>query len=433
MKRTIFLLLIIIFAFTGCSGSILEDANTTTMQFYDGEIFNTTSNSTTTQSTTNEKILEADNYVEESTQYDIDIDEDVFTASWLTYLELFPSDSIGSEASYKLYIESIMQNLDEVGINNLFVQVRPFADAIYPSDYFPSTYLITGTQGDELNFDYLQAIIDVANEYDIAIHAWINPYRVLSSSNDVDELSDDNIAKQWIEQGSDNVIVLDSAIYFNPASSEVQELVLNGVRELLENYDIAGIHLDDYFYPSTDESIDETSYLAYTQSGGSLSLDDYRRENINNLMSALYTTVKSYSSDLILSVSPSGDIDKNYSEHYCDVRLWLSTQGYADMVISQIYYGFENETFPFEDCLNDWLDLKLNSSVDLCIGLALYKVGIEDAYAGDSGKTEWIDNDDIISRQVSLLLSEGCSGFALYKATSIDLTNENVKNELLNL
>lgn len=423
MKRIIFILLVIIFAFCGCSGSILETSNDTTLDLYGNSIYNS---STSSSSSDEEIILSADNYIQP-------LEQETFTASWLTYLELFPADSKNDETAYKQYIKDLMDKLVELSIDNLFVQVRPFADAIYYSDYFPSTYLVSGTQADELPFDYLQAIIEVASEYDIAIHAWINPYRVLSNSNDVDELSEDNIAYQWIQEDNGNVFVLDSSIYFNPASSEVQQLVLNGVRELLENYDIAGIHLDDYFYPSTDESIDQLQYETYTESGGSLSLAEYRRENVNNLMSALYTTVKSYSSDIILSVSPSGDIEKNYSEHYCDVRLWLSTAGYADMVIPQIYYGFLNETFAFESCLNDWIALNTNTNIDLCIGLALYKVGKEDVYAGDTGSSEWIDNDDILSRQVSLLLSSNCTGFSLYSITSIDFTDENVKNELLNL
>ncbi|MFI3141396.1 MAG: family 10 glycosylhydrolase [Clostridia bacterium] len=414
MKRIIFLMLIIIFAFCGCSGSVLESINDTTLELYDSVAID----ATTTSSSKSETILSAD---------------ETFSASWLSYLEMFPSECVDDERRYKLYIAQIMDNLVLSGIDNLFVQVRPFADSIYPSEYFPSSYLITGTQGDELAFDYLQAIIDVADEKEISIHAWINPYRVLVGSSDTSELSSDNIAVQWIEEESDNVMVLDTGIYFNPASTEVQELVLNGVRELLENYDLAGIHLDDYFYPSTDESIDSTSFEAYEKSGGTLSLSDFRRENINSLMSALYITTKSYNEDILVSVSPSGDIEKNYSEHYCDVSLWLSSEGYTDMVIPQIYFGFDNETFPYASCLNEWTSLNTEPDVLLVIGLALYKVGSTDEYAGENGIDEWVENDDIIANQVSLALENGCAGFALYKAVNIDFENEDIKKELNNL
>lgn len=414
MKRIIFLMLIIVFAFCGCSGSVLESLNDTTLELYDSVAID----STTTSSSKSETILSAD---------------EAFSASWLSYLEMFASDCVDDERRYKLYISQIMDNLAQTGIDNLFVQVRPFADAIYPSEYFPSSSWITGTQGDELAFDYLQAIIDVAAEKGISIHAWINPYRVLVGSNDTSELSSSNIALQWIEEGSDNVIVLDTGIYFNPASTQVQELVLNGVRELLENYDLAGIHLDDYFYPSTDEFIDSDSFEEYEKNGGTLSLADFRRENINSLMSAVYITTKSYNEDILVSVSPSGDIEKNYSEHYCDVSLWLSSTGYTDMVIPQIYFGFDNETFPYASCLSEWTSLNTDDDVLLVIGLALYKVGLTDVYAGENGTDEWLENDDIISRQVSLALENSCDGFALYKAVSIDFENEYIKAELENL
>ena len=165
-------------------------------------------------------------------------------------------------------------------------------------------------------------------------------------------------------------------------------------------------------------------------SGGTMSLDDWRRDNVNKLVSALYRTVKGYGSDKIFSISPAGNIDNNYQSLYADVELW-SRGGYADMIIPQIYFGFEHSSRPFDECTDDWLSLK-GQGVSMPVGLALYKSGTEDSYAGD-GMYEWTQNTNIIARQVQYLRSKGCDGFVIFSVEYFDDEGNYPATELSNL
>jgi len=174
-----------------------------------------------------------------------------------------------------------------------------------------------------------------SKQYNIAIDAWINPYRV-SYDKDYSNLSADNPARIWIEQGRKDIVkVTDNGIFYNPSSFDAQKLVLDGVREIIENYPVSGIHIDDYFYPTTDEGFDSSEYADYINKGGYLTLGDWHRENVNSLIEQIYITVHSYNDELVFSVSPSGDIEKNYENYYADVGLWMSEKGYCDMIIPQ--------------------------------------------------------------------------------------------------
>ena len=183
--------------------------------------------------------------------------------------------------------------------------------------------------------------------------------------------------------------------------------------------------------PADLKDEDKTQYEDYRKNGGSMNISQWRRENVNALVSAMYLKVKSYGEDKIFSVSPSGNIDKNYSQLYADVSLWCKG-GYCDMVLPQIYFGFQNESLPFEECLDDWLSITDSEKVILIPALALYKSGKEDTFAG-SGKDEWINNNDIISRQVKLIKEKNCKGFALYSSSYINFSEKFTAQELKNL
>ncbi len=355
-----------------------------------------------------------------------------FVASWLSFMELCINTTRDTETEYSEYIDGILDNMEEAGVTDVFVQVRPFADAFYPSEYFPSSSYVAGIQGGELPFDVLSLVIERAEVKGINIHAWINPYRV-SSKNDISALCEENPARKWYEEGkTDDVIIAEKGIYFNPASEKVRKLITDGARELMENYKIKGIHIDDYFYFENCGDFDREQYSAYKKNGGALDLASWRRENINTLLSSLYITVENYGEDKIFSVSPSGKIDKCYNEDYADVYLWCESEGYCDMIIPQIYFGFDNESMPFERCLSEWVSLCEDSGAKLVIGLALYKAGKEDSFAL-SGKNEWIENSDIISRQAELAKDKGCYGFALYSGTYINFSEKFLSEELNNL
>lgn len=358
-------------------------------------------------------------------------------AVWVNYNELSMKtyENGGTENDFRAKAMKMCENIRADGLNTVIVQVRPFCDSFYPSKYFPWSAYLTGTQGQAVEYDPLAVFIDCAQAQNLSVQAWINPYRVLPSTEWV-LLSADNPARKWYEAGkTENLLLTGEGIYLNPASTEVQTLLLNGVREILENYAVSAIHLDDYFYPTTDYAVDADSFAAYLAAGGTLSQDDWRRENVSAFVSALYATVKAVNPQVQVVISPGGDLERNYNTLYADVARWAREPGYVDVLLPQLYYGFENEKKPFESTALEWANLQYADGVSLCFGLAAYKCGQEDAYAG-SGETEWTAHTDILARQVSYCRGLAhCDGFAFFTYSSIYQQNseENVKKEWKNL
>lgn len=349
-------------------------------------------------------------------------EETYVKAVWITYYELSGFTQDNTEQEFKKQINKAFKELRSNGFNRVTVQVRPFADAFYKSKYFPVSAYCFKEQGSELIYDPLEIMVDSAHKYDLSIEAWLNPYRV-SSSTDFSLLSDDNKAVEW--KDTDNLIVCDSGIYFNPASDEVTELISNGVKEIVQNYEIDSVCFDDYFYPSTDEEIDKSSYEAYKKNSGDLSLEDWRRENVNKMIKSVYSTVKSVKENVTFGISPASDIENNYNSLYADVEKWCTQEGYVDYICPQIYFGFQNESQPFMKTTKSWTQM---ADCTLYVALPLYKAEKEDEFAGDSGINEFIDNNNIVARQVIYLskLSE-VKGYYIFSYSSLK-DNDETKN-----
>lgn len=349
-------------------------------------------------------------------------EETYVKAVWITYYELSGFTQDNTEQEFKKQINKTFKELSSNGFNRVTVQVRPFADAFYKSEYFPVSAYCFKEQGSELIYDPLEIMVESAHKYDLSIEAWLNPYRV-SSSTDFSQLSDDNKAVEW--KDTDNLMVCDSGIYFNPASDEVTELISNGVKEIVQNYEIDSVCFDDYFYPSTDEEIDKSSYEAYKKNSGDLSLEDWRRENVNKMIKSVSSTVKSVKENVTFGVSPASDIENNYNSLYADVEKWCTQEGYVDYICPQIYFGFQNESQPFMKTTKSWTQM---ADCTLYVALPLYKAEKEDEFAGDSGINEFIDNNNIVARQVTYLskLSE-VKGYYIFSYSSLK-DNDETKN-----
>lgn len=352
---------------------------------------------------------------EETTAGENVTEEEELVGVWLTYTELSVKGKAYTEESYRQYIGELFDSFEEKKINNVFVHARAFADALYTSELFPCSEYASGKRGEEADFDILAICVSEGKKRNLKIHAWINPYRV-SMSFAENSLCDGKI-KQWYEEKSGDVALINGGLYLSPSSVRAQKLIIDGVREILQNYDVDGIHFDDYFYVPECGNFDEKDYENYLNNGGELTLSDFRRENVNSLLSSVYAVVKAFGDEKLFSVSPCGDIEKNFSELYADVALWCKG-GYCDIIMPQLYYGFLNETLPFEKVLDEWLSLCEGSSVKLVPGLALYKCSKEDTYAG-SGKDEWLQNEDVIERQKVLVREKGCSGFSYFSSSYI--------------
>ena len=340
-------------------------------------------------------------------------------AVWFSYLDLSPMLTGKTRRQFESAVGSAFDNVVSAGMNAVIVQVRPFGDALYPSAYFPWSAYASGTQGVSPGFDPLEIMVSAARARGLRIEAWVNPYRVRTADNKASKLSDGNPAKKWINEGSDAVVVTANGIYYNPARSEAQQLIINGVREIVANYDIDAIHFDDYFYPNPDERFDSKAYSEYVASGGRLALGDWRRENVDVLVKNVYSAIKSVRPGVEFGISPQGNMSANYNSQYINVEKWVSSSGYVDYIMPQIYFGFNNSSCPYVETVAKWNRLVTNKAIRLYIGLAPYKIGVKDGYAG-TGKNEWINNSDIISRQVSAARGYAqYGGFALFRYDSM--------------
>lgn len=306
-------------------------------------------------------------------------------------------------------IDKMVTNLKENDFNGIILQVRAFSDAIYDSKIFSPSLKIVDDENDKLNLDILDYFIKKSHENNIKLIAWINPYRI-RNTKDLTSISENNVVYKYLN--TTNIEINDNGIYFNPASEEVLNLILEGVEEVVKNYDIDGILYDDYFYPS--KTIDLDNYNLYKENGGKKTLDEFRRNNINRLISTTYEKIKSIKNDVLFGISPSGNINNNYNDEYLDINYCIENN-LIDFIMPQIYYGFNNESMPFKNTIDTWSNLVKDTNINFYVALALYKSGTKDTYA-KSGNNEWIENSDIITKQIVVSRnSYNYKGFSIFR------------------
>lgn len=344
---------------------------------------------------------------------------------WISYLELsMENESDKSEKAFTEKFNTIAICCKENGFNTLVVQVRPFCDALYKSEYFPYSHILTGTQGKNPEYDPLEIMCNICKENDLQIHAWINPYRV-SSAKTPAKLSNDNPYVKNKSMGFET----ESGIFLNPANSEAQELIINGITEIIKNYDVDAIQFDDYFYPPDMGNQDKESYQEYLNNIGSdnnsMDIENWRKANVSLLICNIYRTIHNTSNNIEFGISPQGNIYNN-DKLYADVKLWCSCKGYIDYICPQIYFSLENPALTFENSLESWSNLDYADNVKLYIGLAGYKAGT------DNDSNTWKNSDDILSQEYEIIKNNQiANGFMLYSYNS--LTAETSSSEISNL
>lgn len=357
------------------------------------------------------------------------INYDEIKGIWISYLDLAAMLKGKNENEFRKNISQAIENVEVMGLNTLIVQVRPFSDALYQSKYYPWSVYCSGMEGNAPGYDPLKVIIEEAHLRKIRVEAWINPYRVRNDSVKV-PLSSENPASKWIKDSSDNIIKYNGGIYYNPGKEEVRQLIVNGVKEIVENYEVDGIHFDDYFYPSSDVSIDKKAYEGYISSGGDLDLNSWRRENVNILVRQVYSVVKEINPEVVFGISPQGSMDNNYNSQFIDVKEWVQNPGYIDYICPQVYYGFLNDNSNFQQVIEEFNSIVTESTVNLYIGLSVYKVGSEDTWAGN-GRDEWRNSTDILKRQVEASRKlKKYKGILLFRYDSLFNPSSNVKSQI---
>lgn len=333
------------------------------------------------------------------------------TGVWFSYLEL---DKMLS-GDFQTEFAAAIENCKTIGITDVFVHIRPFCDSLFNSEYFPLRETARG-----LSFDAMEFMVSIAKQNNMRFHAWINPYRV-SRETDINALPNDSPAYKWLNdedaENDCNVLFCDG-IYLNPAAPAVQRLVIDGVREILEDYDVDGIHFDDYFYPTADAEFDRKTYEKYcADTENTLGLADWRRANVNALISGTYTAVKFYSKDKLFSISPAASLQNNYDNLFADVKAWIESDC-VDIIIPQIYFGFDYpiDEYRFNNLVEEWKELLNMGNARLMIGLAAYKIGTE----SEPDRSEWNDNPTLLKRQsVACLKDSDISGHIYYSYSAI--------------
>ena len=257
-----------------------------------------------------------------------------------------------------------LNELQKDGCNAIIFQVRPECDALYESDLEPWSYYLTGVQGEKPNpyWDPLQWMIDECHRRGMELHAWINPYRAKTKS------PHQNAANHVIVCHPEWTFDYDGLTLLNPAYKECRDYICDVVKDIVERYDVDGLHIDDYFYPYPVAGVeipDEAQYRAAPN--GMKNRDDWRRYNVNMFIQQVYETIHATKPWVKFGVSPFGIYRnqksdpngsktnglQNYDQLYADVLLW-DANGWMDYCVPQLYWEIGNKAADYDELIHWW-------------------------------------------------------------------------------
>lgn len=316
--------------------------------------------------------------------------------------------------NYKGRVEQICKAIAETGFNTVILQVRPFGDSYFPSELYTPSSFVVGYYGGSFKYDPFEIFIDVAHKYNLSVHAWINPMRLMTTS-EIENVSTDFVIGEWYqneELRNKYLSVYDNRYYLVPGYEETRKLVADGVKEICQNYNVDGVHIDDYFYPTTSTKFDASHYETVKEDYSSI--PEYRREVVSKLVKGLYNAVKAVDESIVFGISPAGSISNNITSLYANVKKWCSTAGYCDYIAPQIYWGFEHpvDSQKFDICTEEWAKLCTEPSVKLIIGMGIYRANKPSL---DGEFDEYVNNKDVIKRQLEYLKArDDVTGFIMY-------------------
>ncbi|MBV4357764.1 glycoside hydrolase family 10 protein [Pinibacter aurantiacus] len=314
-----------------------------------------------------------------------------FRAAWIATVDNidWPNKGEYNTANQRQQFIDLLEMHKRNGLNAVVVQIRPSADAFYPSSFEPWSQWLTGTQGKPPvpYYDPLQFMIAETHKRGMAFHAWCNPYRAefLIGKSSIAQTHITKVHPEWFLPYGDKR-------YFDPGNKEVQKFVTEVIRDVVSRYAVDGIHFDDYFYPyriAGKEFPDNASYAKY---GNGMSKDDWRRSNVDSIIVSLNKAIKETNPACVFGISPFGvwrNKDKdpegsetkagqtNYDDLYADILLWLK-EGWIDYVAPQLYWeiGFKVADYTV---LLDWWS-KHTYGKHCYIGLGVYRANTNAAW-----------------------------------------------------
>lgn len=349
-----------------------------------------------------EKLPQTTTITDTTSKVDINMPAKDFRAVWIATIGGldWPRGHF-DEASQKAFYEQYLDTLQKLNINAVFFQVRPKADAFYQSEFEPWSMALTWRRDKDPGYEVLKWLIDETHRRGIAFHAWMNPYRVGTRNGRRDRFAplDSRIPKELVKDYS-------SVRIYNPAMPETRKRICDIVRDLLEKYDVDGIHFDDYFYPALNKGEKMNDAKEYKKYGKEFSkIEDFRRAMVDSLVVSVRRTINSVRPNVVFSIAPQGNYDNNYRVMYADLAQW-SKKGWVDMIIPQLYWSTKKY---FPERLK-WFADSCTQHSKLAIGYALYR------FDGKSKDPYFQDTKDL-KKQFELAYNNNkVSGSALYSA-----------------
>ncbi|MFC4061687.1 glycoside hydrolase family 10 protein [Planomonospora corallina] len=287
-------------------------------------------------------------------------------------------------------------------LNAVFVQIRPTADAFWPSPYEPWSQYLTGTQGRDPGYDPLAFAVEETHRRGLAFHAWFNPYRV-SMQGDPAALHPGHPGRRH----PDWIVAYGGRLYYNPGMPEVRTFVQDAMMDAVLRYDIDGLHFDDYFYPVNTPAFDDSA--AFAEHGGDFpDLASWRRGNVDLLVREMQQRVRRAKPEVAWGISPSGiwrnrSADplgsdtagsQSYDNLHADTRGWVK-KGWLDYIAPQLYWYIGQSNADYAELVPWWSDVAAGTGVQLWIGQAAYK-------AGTAGQPEPWFRPDELTRHLTL-------------------------------
>ena len=316
------------------------------------------------------------------------------------------------------------------GMNAVVVQVRPSADAFYPSPYEPWSQWLTGTQGKAPSpyYDPLQFMVEETHKRGMEFHAWANPYRANFSIRSASIASNHptRTNPEWFVTYGDKK-------YFDPGNKEAQAFVVKVIRDMVKRYKIDAVHMDDYFYPYRLPGKEFPDAASYKKYGNGLSKDEWRRSNVDSIILALSNGIKEERADCKFGISPFGvwrnkSADPNgsetkagvtnYDDLYADILLWLKND-WIDYVAPQLYWEIGHPLADFEVLVDWWANRSFGKHC--YIGIGIYRAG---------SNTAWKDKSQV-PRMIEMLRKYPQVQGAVYYSSKIFNINPNGWNDSL--
>jgi len=323
--------------------------------------------------------------------------------AWISTVYNLTWPSKGSYGNAALQQQEYVQMLDELqdmGMNAVFVQVRPAADALYPSNLVPWSKVLNGQQGLAPTYDPLAFMIEETHRRGMAFHAWFNPFRAIT-----DETTDKLAANHVVKTYPDWIVKSGQLLYINPGIPEARQHIIDTIMEVVNGYDIDGVHLDDYFYPSNGDFADDAAFAAFNAKQ-IVDKGDWRRDNINEFVRNLGQSIHAVKPKVSYGISPFGvwrnkAVDPTgsdtkagvttYDNMYADVRTWIR-QNWVDYVMPQIYWSLSFSAARYDILVDWWTNEVRGTNVSLYIGHAAYKL------SADSKEAGWNNGQEIVNQ-----------------------------------